>query len=78
MLYVALAATGTLAVSVVAMAGLLRSLVRQHARERAQLVDQVCHLSGRTWTPPPVDEWRRPAPVTDEPVLIASPEQWPE
>lgn len=42
------------------VAGFLRyvaSQARQHARERQTLIDQVCHLSGRPWTPPPADQW---------------------
>lgn len=51
---------------------------RQHARERGLLIDQILHLSGRTWTPPPADEWQPPA--DEEPLVrewTATPEQQP-
>lgn len=41
----------------VAFASLIRSLIRQHARERELLLNQIMHLAGRTWTPPPADQW---------------------
>jgi hypothetical protein len=30
--------------------------VRQQARERELLLNQIMHLAGRTWTPPPAAE----------------------
>lgn len=49
-----------LAVTVVVLAGVLRWLIRAQDRERhgwtverLRLIDQVCHLSGKTWTQPP-------------------------
>jgi hypothetical protein len=74
--YVALALAGVLLLTTVAWAGLLRGLIRQHARERDLLVNQVMHLSGRTWVPPP-------GVVSTEPDwakldrYVASPEQLP-
>lgn len=63
---------------IVSSGGLVRSLVRSHTRERALLVNQILHLSGRTWTPPPAEEWK---PSTDgEPlvhVYTMTPEQEP-
>lgn len=32
---------------------LFRSLIRQQARERETLTNQIMHLSGRTWQEPP-------------------------
>jgi len=78
MLYVALFLIAALVAVVVAFAGIVRSLIRQHARERDLLVNQILHLSGRTWTPPPADEW---GPATDGEPLVrewtAQPEQQP-
>lgn len=69
---VALFAVGVAAVA----AGVARSTVREHARERQLLVNQILHLSGRTWTPPPAGtverEERKPRDT------VASPEQQPD
>lgn len=77
-LVVALAAVAATASSVIGLSGVLRSVARQHARERAQLIDQICHLAGRTWTPPPAE----PATVEiDERELerfVMSPGQLPD
>jgi hypothetical protein len=73
MTYVALTLAGGLAVVVVAFAGLLRSILRQQARERDLLLNQIMHLSGRTWTPPPAaangDEKHEPDQFTATPEL---------
>jgi hypothetical protein len=44
-------------------AGLVRSMIRQQARERELILDKLMHLAGRTWTPPPAAE-----PDVEEPV----------
>jgi hypothetical protein len=49
-----------------------------HARREDLLVNQILHLSGRTWTPPPADEWT--APADGEPLVheyTTQPEQQP-
>lgn len=72
---VAVLALIVLVVVVVAFAQVLRQLSREHARERQLLINQVLHLSGQTWQPPPADE-RRPEP--DEPLVeYAYPSQLP-
>lgn len=78
MTIVACALAAALAVTVLSSATVLRSLIRSHARERSLLINQILHLSGRTWTPPPADEWT--APTDDEPLVrewTATPEQQP-
>lgn len=65
MIYVALTALAVLAVVVLAFAGLLRGVNRQHAREREQLLARLMHLAGRTWEPPPSDQYRPPEPVPE-------------
>lgn len=73
MIYVALAAIGALAIGLSAFAGALRWMIRQHARERELLLNQVLHAAGRTWSPPPADRWEpEPAP----PQFTAAPEQF--
>ena len=53
MVYVAGSLVVALCVVTIAFTGILRWTIRQHARERERLVDQLCHLSGRTWNDPP-------------------------
>jgi hypothetical protein len=53
MTLVALALAAALILSVLGLAGVLRSLIRSHARERDLLINQILHLSGRTWQAPP-------------------------
>ena len=53
MLYVALANAAALVVVTITLASILRWNVRQHARERERLVDQLCHLTGRPWNDAP-------------------------
>jgi len=74
-MYVALASVVALAVVSLAFAGLLRSLIRSHARERDLMVDKIMHLSGRTWTPPP--GVISPEPEWDADRFVTSPEQLP-
>lgn len=76
MIFVALALAAVLVITVGSFGALIRSLVRSNARERDLLVNQILHLSGRTWTPPPADQWK---PATDGEPLVrewtATPEQ---
>jgi hypothetical protein len=56
MIYIAFTALAVSAVTALALASVVRSLVRQQARERDLLINQVMHLSNKTWTPPPARE----------------------
>lgn len=56
LLIIALAAVAALLLSVLGLSGVIRSLVRGHARERDLLINQILHLSGRTWQDPPSTE----------------------
>ena len=56
MIYVALTEAVALVALTMVFAGLVRSMIRQQARERMLLLDQIMHLAGRTWTPPPSEE----------------------
>ena len=49
----AIAALVVLAFALYLSAALFRNLVRQQARERELLLNQIMHLAGRTWQPPP-------------------------
>ena len=77
MMYVALIEGVALIATALSFAGIVRWLVRQQARERELLVNQVCSLAGRPWREPP--SWHpEPVPEDDLELLVASPEQWPE
>jgi hypothetical protein len=52
-IYVAVAAFAAVVLTGFAWAGILRSVIRQQARERGLLIAQMLHLAGRTWTLPP-------------------------
>lgn len=56
MTVLALALAAGWALSVTALVRALTSERRQAARERDTLLNQVMHLSGKTWTPPPADD----------------------
>jgi len=73
--WVAVAALVVLALAIYTTASLFRNLVRQQARERELLLNQIMHLSGRTWQPPPV-----PAPAAGggEDTLVIDPTQLPD
>lgn len=64
-----------LIVAVAVFAQALRGQAREHARERQLLVNQVLHLSGRTWQPPPADDKREPV---EPPVEYVHPSQLPD
>lgn len=53
MIYVAIGALAVAALAVLTSASALRSLMRQHAREREALLARIMHLAGRTWERPP-------------------------
>lgn len=72
MIWVALLAIVALIASSVAWAGVVRWLIRQSARERELLLNQIMHLSGRTWTPPPADDWEAPVEPADEGRYVTS------
>ena len=79
MTYVALAA-----VALVALTALLlqdrrsRQTIREHARERQLLINQVLHAKGLTWQPPPVAPPELDPEPEGVPMLMASPDQLPD
>ncbi|MBA3381738.1 MAG: hypothetical protein H0T97_07730 [Actinobacteria bacterium] len=75
MLLVAVASAATTGVVAITLGNLHRAAIRQHAREREQLINQICHLSGRPWQEAPADE---PRTIPERPRLIAAPEQLPD
>lgn len=75
MMWVTLAVVAGWVVSLVVGARALERARREHARREDLLVNQLLHAAGRTWTPPPADDWQ---PEPDEPAerLFSVPEQW--
>lgn len=55
-------------------ASALRSERRQNARERDLLVNQILHLSGRTWQAPPSEAEQSPSGWPTLPSWTAHPE----
>ena len=76
MLYVALGALAVAALSIVCFVPVLRYVVRQAARDRELLVNQLCALAGRPWQEPPA--WAPKDAVEDDYQLVTSPEQLPD
>ena len=60
----AILAAGVWIVSIALLLGTFSTIVRrsdrQHARERELLLNQLMHLSGKTWAPPPSLVWNEP------------------
>ena len=77
MIYVALTLAVALVLTVAAFAGLVRSLIRQHARERGLLLNQLFHAVGKTWEMPPADNGAVDV-VDDHERFVRSPEQEPD
>jgi hypothetical protein len=72
---------GALGVVTAAFVGVLKSLVRSHARERDLLINQLLHSVGRDWQPAPAEEHRRASRAEARgftpPSWTATPEQLP-
>lgn len=75
MIYLSLAALGVAAVTAIVLGQLLRVVIRQGARERELLVNQVCHLARNPWAPAPAEEYEVPEEMLS---LVTSPEQEPD
>lgn len=59
---VVLVALVCLAVSHYAWSSIYRAQIREHARERNLMLNQLMHLAGRTWEQPPdAQQWAPPA-----------------
>lgn len=56
MIFVALAEALVILALLSIFGSTVRILVRQHARERALLVNQLLYATGRTWEAPPSEE----------------------
>ena len=74
--WVAVAALLVLALAIYSAGSLFRGLVRQQARERELLLNQIMHLAGRTWQPPPVPD--EPYPLDEVETVILDPSQLPD
>lgn len=65
-----------LVVVVVVDAGVVRSLIRQHARERDLMLNQMLNLAGRPWQPPPSEVV--PESESDDGRYVLTPESLPD
>ena len=79
-LAVAVAALVVLAFALYLCAALVRGLVRQQARERELLLNQIMHLAGRTWQPPPLETANGQAAAAGEAdtLIMVDPTQQPD
>ena len=69
---VALIAISALLAGAALFASAIRTLAREHARERQLLVNQLLHATGQTWQPPPADNGARDEPA-EKPVEYVLP-----
>ncbi len=75
----ALAVIWLLIIAVVAQAQLAKSMVREHARERQLLLNQLLNLAGKPWLPAPAETLPEPEPEPfGEPILMTGPDQLPD
>lgn len=77
MTWVALAALAGWAATVIALAGLLRSQARGHARREDLVLNQLLHAVGKAWQPSPASEARALEPEPEPRQWTPSPEQLP-
>lgn len=69
-------AVAALVVCVLILARMIDRDRREHARERTLMLNQLMHLAGRTWQPPPAAE---PDPAEEfEPNLTYDPSYLPD
>jgi len=73
--YVAALALVVLGLCVLAFAQVVRWLIREHARERNLMLNQIMHLAGRTWQPPPPPT---PPDLVDDELALVDPAQLPD
>lgn len=72
---IALTALALAGIVTLAFTVTLRRMIREHARERQLLINQLLHATGKTWQPAPADE--RTAPdVEPRTAYTATPEQF--
>jgi type II secretory pathway pseudopilin PulG len=76
MTIVAIVLAVALVLVVVVFAGVVRSMLRQSARERDLLLNQMMNLAGRPWQPPPSEPEVEVEPGPERYVL--TPEQLPD
>jgi hypothetical protein len=79
MIYVALLEGVAVIATALSFTHLVRSLIREHARERNLILNQLLHLAGRTWQPPPTPD-RPPRTTANDEIdrYVASLSQLPD
>lgn len=56
----------------------IQNVQREHDRRVDLLINQILHLTGKTWTPPPAEQWQPPVVDEDRGRYVAVPEQMPD
>jgi hypothetical protein len=78
-LAVALAVAVIAIVALIVQAQLAKSMVREHARERQLLLNQLLNLAGKPWLPPPAASGETMEREPEgEPLLMSAPDQLPD
>jgi len=77
LIYVALLEGVALLATALTFANIIRWQIREQARERSTLINQVMFLSGHTWLPAPASEVE-PEPEPEPLEVYYAPEQMPD
>lgn len=75
--WIAAGELAALALVTVTFLRIVTRLIREQARERQLLINQLLHATGQTWQPPPSEPDRRP-PEPERARYAAAPEQFPD
>jgi hypothetical protein len=67
---------GALLVGQLILASVLHATIRRHGRERDRLINQICHLADKPWSPAPATPKPQPEVEPEIPALLMSPEQY--
>ena len=78
MIYISLGLVAALLVCVLAFSGLIRSLVRQHARREDLLLNQLLNLAGKPWQPAPANDVPQEDDLDELARYVWNPSQLPE
>ena len=74
MIYIALLEGVALIATALSLSALCRNVIRQAARERDLLLNQMLNLAGRPWQQPPSE----PEPELEPERYVLTPEQLPD
>jgi hypothetical protein len=78
-LAIALAVAFAAITALIVNARILKGMLREHARERQLLLNQLLNLAGKPWLPAPAEMEPEPEPEpSGEPLLMVAPDQLPD